>query len=221
MRPWTDAMPKPMIPVLGKPLLEHQLDWLKRSGVRQAIMCLGYKSEVVKDHFGDGRGWGLELDYSVESAPRGTAGCVRDIWDRVKGEALIVYGDVFLEISLPDLVACHQRTAAAATLALTQTDHPYDSDLVRTDDESVTGFYRVQPGQPCEPLAAAAVWIVTDKLMELVPGDKPSDFGRDIFPAALRQGLPLAGFATADLVADLGTPERLAAFEKLRPGPKP
>ena len=70
MRPWTDRLPKSMVPVAGKPLLEHQLGWLKRSGVRQALMCLGYKAEVVKNHFGDGRRWGLELDYSVETAPR-------------------------------------------------------------------------------------------------------------------------------------------------------
>jgi NDP-sugar pyrophosphorylase family protein len=218
MRPWTDHVPKPMIPVLGKPLLEHQLDWLKRCGVRRAIMCLGYKAEVVKDHFADGRAWGLALDYCVEAAPRGTAGCVRDVWPRVKGDALIIYGDIFVDISLSGLVACHQRNAAAATLALAQTDHPYDSDLVRTEDESVTGFYRPEAGEPCAPLAAAAVWIVTGRLMDLVPADRPSDFGRDVFPAALRKGLPLAGFVTEDTIADLGTPERLAAFEKRRPG---
>ena len=225
MRPWTDRMPKPMVPVAGKPLLEHQLDWLKRSGVKQAVMCLGYKAEVVKTHFGDGSRWGLALDYSVETAPRGTAGCVLDVWPKVQGDALIVYGDVFVDISLSDLLACHRRVAAAATLVLAETDHPHDSDLVRVQGDLITGFYRAKAGEPCAPtaaapLAAAAIWIVTGKLMDLVPTDRPSDFGREIFPAALARGLRLGGLVTADLIADLGTPERLKAFEQHWGGPK-
>ena len=216
MRPWTDRIPKPMVPVAGKPILEHQLEWLRRSGIRDAIMCLGYKAEAVRSYFGDGDRWGLRLDYAVESAPRGTAGCVRDVWPRVAGDALIVYGDIILDISLSDLRACHQRAGAAATLVLAETDHPYDSDLVRVQGDLVAGFYRAKPGEACEPLAAAAVWIVTGQLMGLVPADRPSDFGRDIFPAALAQGLRLGGFVTADPIADLGTPERLAAFAERR-----
>ncbi|MBI5241986.1 MAG: nucleotidyltransferase family protein [Elusimicrobia bacterium] len=218
MRPWSDGMPKLMLPVLGKPLLEHQLGWLKRSGVARAVMCLGYKAEAVREHFGDGSRWGVALDYCVEASPRGTAGCVKDAWGKVKGDALVVYGDIFVDISLKDLLSCHERNQAAATLVLAETDHPYDSDLVRAEGERVTGFYRAQPGEPCAPLAAAAVWVVTGALMGIVPADQPSDFGRDIFPAALRKGLALAGFKTKDLIADLGTPERLAAFEKRRQG---
>ena len=220
MRPWTDRMPKPMVPVAGKPILEHQLGWLKRSGVEQALMCLGYKAEIVKAYFGDGSRYGLKLDYSIETSPRGTAGCVRDVWPKVRGAALVVYGDIYVDISLPELLACHQRTAAAATLVLAETDHPYDSDLVRVEGERVTGFYRAKAGEPCEPLAAAAVWVVTRKLMDLVPEEDASDFGRDTFPAALKTGLTLAGFRTKDLIADLGTPERLMAFEKRRQGLK-
>ena len=109
---------------------------------------------------------------------------------------------------------------AAATLVLAETDHPYDSDLVRVQGDRITGFYRARAGEPCEPVAAAAVWVVTDPIMGLVPADKPSDFGRDIFPAALERGERLAGFVTKDLIADLGTPERLEAFVKRRGGPK-
>jgi NDP-sugar pyrophosphorylase family protein len=220
MRPWTDGMPKPMLPVGGKPLLEHQLLWLKRSGVERAVMCLGYKAEAVQGYFGDGARWGVALDYCVEASPRGTAGCVKDAWSRVPGDALVVYGDIFVDMSLAGLLACHERNKAAATLVLAETDHPYDSDLVRAEGERIAGFYRAKPGEPCEPLAAAAVWVVGGRLMELVPADRPSDFGRDIFPAALEQGLGLAGFRTAELIADLGTPERLAAFEKKRQGLK-
>ena len=220
MRPWTDRIPKPMIPVEGRPLLAHQLDWLRRSGVREVLMCLGYKAAVVQDHFGDGRRWGLRLDYHVEDSPRGTAGCVRDVWPQVRRDALVLYGDIFVDISLPDLLACHEKEGGAATLVLARTDHPQDSDLVRTEGSRVTAFYRDLAAEPHACLACAAAWVVTKRLMDLVPTDRPSDFGRDIFPAALAQGLPLAGFETADLIADLGTPQRLEAFVKSRGGPQ-
>ena len=85
MRPWTDKVPKPMIPIEGKPLLEHQLEWLKRAGIREALMCLGYKAEVVQEYFGDGSRLGMRLDYHVETSPRGTAGCVKDIGPKLRG----------------------------------------------------------------------------------------------------------------------------------------
>jgi len=212
MRPWTDKVPKPMIPIEGKPLLEHQLEWLKRAGVREAIMCLGYKAEVVQAHFGDGARLGMRLDYHIETSPRGTAGCVKDVWPRLHGGALVLYGDLFIDISLPDLCACHERGRGAATLVLIETDHPHDSDLVRTEGERITSFYRAQPGKPCGNLAAAAAWVVGGGLMDLVPADRPSDFGRDIFPQALALGRKLVGFQTQGVVADLGTPQRLEAF---------
>ncbi|MDD5629710.1 MAG: nucleotidyltransferase family protein [Elusimicrobia bacterium] len=218
MRPLTDRVPKPMLPVAGRPLLEHQLDWLKRGGVARAVMCLGYRARFVQSHFEDGRRWGVELDYCVEDSPRGTAGCVRDAWDKVPGEALVVYGDIFVDISLPPLLEAHRRLGADATLVVADTDHPYDSDLVRVAGGRVTGFYRAKPGQACAPLAAAAVWVVGSRLMELVPRDRPSDFGRDIFPEALQRGLVLGSYKTDELIADLGTPARMAAFAKRRAG---
>ncbi|MFA6002681.1 MAG: nucleotidyltransferase family protein, partial [Elusimicrobiota bacterium] len=151
MRPWTDDMPKPMMPVAGKPMLEHQLEWLRGAGVRRVVMCLGYKAEAVKDHFGDGRRWGLRVDYQVESAPRGTAGCVRDAWPILGGDVLVTYGDIFIDMNLAALEECHRRGGAAATLVLADTDHPYDSDLVRMDGERITGFYRARPGESVPP----------------------------------------------------------------------
>jgi len=214
MRPWSDRIPKVMIPIAGKPLLEHQINWLGKSGIRHVVMCLGYKADCIAEHFGDGSRWGLRVDYHVEQSPRGTAGCVRDIWPLVTGDALVVYGDIYADFSLPELLACHRRSGGAATLVLADTDHPHDSDLVRMEGERITGFCRAAPGEACGTLACAAVWVVTGRLMSLVPRDRASDFGRDIFPLALARGERLTGFVTSELVADLGTPERMEAFLK-------
>lgn len=212
MRPETDACPKPMLPIAGKPLLEHQLEWLKRWGVSEAFLCLGYKADVVSDHFGDGGRWGMKLRYSVEQSPRGTAGCVRDLGDWGGEDLLVVYGDLFVDMDCRKLVEAHRAGRAAATLVVWDTDHPHDSDLVRTEDGRITGFYRARKGEPCGTLALAAVWVVRRPLMDLVPADAPADFGRDIFPRALERGLRLEAYATRETVEDVGTPERRARF---------
>ncbi len=206
----TANMPKPMLPVRGKPLLEHQLIWLKSQGFSDVVLCLGYKAEAVKGFFGDGKKWGLKLDYSIEEKPRGTAGCIADL--KAKGDLLVVYGDLYPEMELRPLLDFHASRIGDATLVLLKTDHPQDSDLAELDGDAIKRIYRGGPGD----LALAAVWIVRPALSELIPGDKPSDFGRDVFPAALARGRKLLGCVMQGVLADLGTPERLARFEAAR-----
>ena len=212
MRPATDDLPKPMLPVAGKPLLEHQLEWLRAQGVREVAMCLGYKAEAVSRHFGDGARWGLKLSYQVEATPRGTAGAVRDLVPRPAGDLLVVYGDLFVSLDCGPLLAFHGRHAAAATVVVRASDHPLDSDLVRMKGDAITHFYRARHGEPYENWACAALFVVRPRLLDLVPADAPSDFGRDIFPKALAAGESLMAYRTEEEVADLGTPERLSAF---------
>lgn len=206
MRPATDALPKPMLPVRGKPLLEHQLDWLRASGITRVRMCLGYKAEAVRSYFGDGSRWGVALTYHVEREPRGTAGCLKDAG--LTGTTLVVYGDLWVSMDAARLLAFHAEHGAEATLVLRRTDHPHDSDLAELDGWRVTRVGRGGAGD----LGLAAVWVVEPRLLELAPADRPSDFGRDVFPAALAAGRTLAGYVTDEKVVDLGTPERLERF---------
>ena len=212
MRPATDAVPKPMLPLGGKPLLEHQLRWHKSSGFKEAFLCLGYKASAIQDRFADGSSLGITLSYQVEKTPRGTAGAVRDLG--LRGDLLVVYGDLYVDMDCGRLLDFHARHEGAATLVLRETDHPYDSDLARVEGERIAGFYRAKTGEPTDRLGLAAVWVTRPSLMELVPGDRPSDFGRDIFPKALAEGLALWGFRTAETVVDLGTPERCRDFAR-------
>jgi NDP-sugar pyrophosphorylase family protein len=211
----TADLPKPMLPLAGKPILEHQLERLKAAGYREAHLCLGFKAQAVKDYFGDGSRWGMSLHYHVEDAPRGTAGCVADLRARLGEDLLVVYGDLLLDMDLGRFLAWHaERPAAAASLVLIHSDHPLDSDLARLDGERLAGFYRARAGEPHGDLALAAVWAVRGPALDLVPADKPADFGRDVFPEALRRGLDLRAYVTDETLADLGTPERFARAER-------
>lgn len=212
----TDQRPKPMIPVLGRPLLEHQLLWLKAHGFSRVFLSLGYKAKTVSDYFGDGARWGLCLEYHVEAVPRGTAGAIKDMMPRLGPEAVVVYGDMFIDMDLGKLLEFHGAHDMAATVCVGPTDHPLDSDLARVEGKRLTAIFRPKQGEAFEPLSLAALWVVRRELMELAPDDKPSDFGREIFPAALKEGLPLAAYKTGELMADLGTPQRLERFLKTR-----
>lgn len=214
MRPATDRLPKPMLPVGGRPLLEHLIEWLARSGIREAFLCLGYKGEVIRSHFGDGSRWGLRLDYRIEGEPRGTAGCVRDLSSDVRGDLLVVYGDLYVDMDCAGLLAFHRGHDGAATLVVRETDHPLDSDLVRTEGDRIIGLYRAKAGEPHGNLGCAAMWVVRRRLLDRVPADRPSDFGKDIFPAAIAAGEKLVAYRTGEAVMDVGTPERIEALER-------
>jgi NDP-sugar pyrophosphorylase family protein len=217
----TADLPKPMLPFGGRPILERLVEALARSGWRELTLSLGYKPESVREHFGDGAGWGVRLRYAVEKSPRGTAGAVADLRGTLGDDLLVVYGDLYADMDFARFADWHAaRPAAAATLALIETDHPFDSDLARVDGERLTGFYRAKPGEAHEPLALAAVWAVRGPLLDLVCAERPSDFGRDVFPQALRRGLDLRAYRTKETLADLGTPERLARAQALLPRPR-
>jgi len=218
MGPATDSLPKPMVPVGGKPLLEYLMGWLKRSGVTEAFMCLGYRADAIQRHFGDGSRWGVRLQYQIETEPRGTAGCVRDLGSRVREDLLVVYGDLFLDLDCERLLDFHSSHDGAATLVVRRSDHPHDSDLIGCENGRITRVYRAKEGEPFENLACAAVWVIRPELLELIPKDRPTDFGRDIFPTALAEGRKLMAYVTEEVVLDVGTPERVKAVEKMRPG---
>ena len=112
------------------------------------------------------------------------------------------------------LVDFHRRLDGAATLVLRETDHPLDSDLVRLEGDRIMEIYRAKPGEEHGNIGMAAVWVVRPRLLELIPVESPSDFGRDIFPKALSAGETLVGYRTGEVVMDLGTPARCEAFER-------
>lgn len=212
-----EGLPKPMIKIFGKPILEHLIMWLKSSGFNKISLCLGHKAEAVSNYFGKGETWGVNLEYYIETEPRGTAGCVLDACRNLNEDVLVVYGDLFVSMDLKPFLDFHaQEPNAAASLVLFASDHPQDSDLVKLEKNQIKGFYRDLAAKPPHHLACAAVWALRKEILEMIPPDRPSDFGRDIFPQALKRGLILSGYVTDETLADLGTPERFFAFEKGR-----
>lgn len=210
MRP-VSQRPKAMLPVQGKPLMTHQLEWLKSAGFTNIFLCLGRGAQEIRDYYLDGSSLGLKLDYRTEDRPRGTAGAVKDLEADIREDLLIVYGDLFIRMDCARLVDFHSKHDGLATIVARKTDHPEDSDLLEVDASG--RILKVARGLATD-LACSAVWVIRKSLLEYVPKAEPSDFAKHAFPKAVADGAKLMAYRTDELVCDVGTPKRYEAFLK-------
>jgi histidinol-phosphate phosphatase family protein len=204
------AIPKPMVPVGGKPVLEHQFELLRRSGVTEVHVLTGYLGHVIEGHFGTGERFGVTIRYLRETAPLGTAGCLATLAHRFKEPFVLLYGDLMLDMAIGDFLAFHLERKAAATLAVHPNDHPHDSDLVvLAEDSRIMRFLpkEREPGWYANCVSAAA-YILSPAVFHYIPVDRASDFVKDVFPVMLGAGEALYGYKTSEYIKDMGTPER-------------
>lgn len=136
LRPLSLGMPKPMVPLLGRPVMEHIIGRLKRHGIDEIAVTLCYMPEAVQSYFGDGQKWGVRLHYFIEEAPLGTAGSVRACAPFLEGEDfLVISGDSVCDLDLTAAMEFHQAKRAQATLVLFRHPAPLEYGLVLTDEE--------------------------------------------------------------------------------------
>ncbi|MFH1037498.1 MAG: HAD-IIIA family hydrolase [PVC group bacterium] len=207
----SETIPKPMLPIGGKPILEHQIELLRQSGIRDITLCTRHLSPVIADYFGDGRRWGAKISYSGEAVPLGTAGCLRRAFPKADQALLVLYGDVMVWMDLAEMIRRHRSSAAAATLAVHSSDHPFDSDLLEVDGEMRVVRFLPKPhpeGAWLPNLTNAGVYVLGPALLRCIPEGRPTDCARDIFPEALQRGLYLHAYRTAEYIKDAGTPDR-------------
>ena len=206
-----DIIPKVMVEVCGRPLLEYHVQLLKANGIEDVIFCTGHLSEAIETHFGDGEAFGLRIRYTREPRALGTAGAVLQVPFELDHEFFVLYGDVFVNVDLARMAAFHGEKGGEATLLVHPSEHPYDSDLVVRDlaSDRITAFPgRPKGGQDFVNLTSAALYVCRRDLVRHVPTDRPTDFARDIFPERLAAGARLFAYETDEYIHDLGTPER-------------
>ena len=218
LRERSGDLPKPMVPVLGKPLLQHQIELCRKFGFTDIALLVQYRHEKIYEYFGDGSGFGVSLTYAIESEPRGTAGAVRDALPILADRFLVLYGDTFMDVDLRRIWKSHISSGAAGTLLLHPNDHPQDSDLVELDSQ---GFVRAilpyphPPGSDFHNLVNAALYVLErDRLDDVTPIKGKADIAKHMFPNMLDLGWQLHGYVTPEYIKDMGTPERLDKVER-------
>jgi len=208
----TSQLPKPLVPVNGKALLDRQLDQLRRYDVTDVTLLASHLSEQVEAHVEARADVLPRVRIYREHAPLGTAGGLHEIADELTDPFLLVYGDVLFDVDLRRLIAAHRAWSGLATLVVHPNDHPYDSDLVEIDaGNRVTAVHSKPhaPGQHFHNLVNAGMYVLSPRILDFIPKGVSTDFGRDIFPAIFATER-IFGYATPEYIKDMGTPDRLA-----------
>jgi len=205
-------LPKPMIPIGGRPLIEHQLALCQRHGFLDVWILAAYRAETIKQFVGDGRRWGVRVQYRVEDERLGTAGAVMQALPSLAVQLVVLYGDEMVNVDLDRFWQAHQALQADASLLLHPNDHPFDSDLVEVDPAGWIRVFHPRPHPPdrfYQNLVNAALYVVNrDSLRPWAGAAPPRDFGRDLFPAMLAGGRRLQGYRSPEYIKDIGTPAR-------------
>lgn len=196
LRPLTDTVPKCMVPVCGKPVLEYNIQWLKKHGVTELIINLHHLPEVVMDYFGDGRRWGVHITYSLEEQPLGTAGGVKNVAWFFDGPFFVWYGDNLSTCNLSRLYSFHRAKGGVAAIALYHRDDVAQSGIVGLgEDGHIERFLeKPRPDQVFSRWVNAGIYVLEPAVLDFIPRNGAPDFGRDVFPAMLADGQPLYGY---------------------------
>jgi histidinol-phosphate phosphatase family protein len=214
LRPLTDHVPKPMVKVNGKPVLEQQVEVLRRYGIVKVFILTGYLGNVIEDYFGRGKNFGLEIECLQEDTPLGTAGALKLLKNRIQQDFLVVYGDVIFDLKISDLISFHREKNGVATLVAHQTDHPHDSDLLLTDDtEQVVEFWPKPHNSSRSNLSNAALYILSPEVFHYLPAVCPADIMHDLLPRLLANSEKVFAYQTCEYIKDMGTLDRIAVVE--------
>ncbi len=206
LRPLTSNQPKPMVPVVGKPCMEHILDLLRGHGFEDVIVTLAFLPQAIKSHFGNGEELEMSIEYSLEESPMGTAGSVRLAATRLDGTFLVISGDALTDFDLGEIVAFHREKGAAATIALKAVPNPLEFGIVVTDEDGRIERFLEKPswGQVFSDTINTGIYVLEPDVLKHVPDDRPYDFSKELFPHLLEMGLPLYGYVCDGYWQDIG-----------------
>jgi D,D-heptose 1,7-bisphosphate phosphatase len=210
IRSVANEIPKAMIPVNGKPVLEHQIELARRYGYTDFLLLVGHLGSKIKEYFGDGSHWDVTIDYHQETEPLGTAGAFACVKEKLGSDFWVFYGDTIMDFDMEKMWSFHQHHHADATLFLHPNDHPYDSDLVDINDDSRISSFYPQPRKKdnYRNLVNAALYILSPSILTHIKAGVKNDFGKDVFPSALLAGVNMFGYVSAEYIKDMGTPDR-------------
>ena len=219
LRPLTSNQPKPMVPIVGKPCIEHIVELLRTHGMDEVVVTLAFMPQAIRSYFGDGESLGVNIEYSVEELPLGTAGSVRLASEKLDDTFLVISGDALCDVDLGALVDRHKETGAAVTIGLKSVDNPLEFGIVVTDDDGKVERFLEKPswGQVFSDTINTGIYVLEPEVLTHVPADGPYDFSKELFPLLLEMGRPIYGHVMEGYWQDIGNLDqyRQANFDAL------
>ncbi len=213
-----DSIPKVMVPIGGKPLLEHHIEQFKKFGVNEFFINLFYLPEAITDYFGDGSKWGVKITYVKEEPEiRGTAGGMKNFDGMVHGNFFLIYGDMFSRLDYGKMAEeFERRPGHIGMMLIGESNHPHDSDLVLVDDQFNFKklFLKPHGDVPETNMTFLAAYVFSDKIMNYIPANTYYEVDHQLIPDILAKGEKFSGYISNDYILDIGTPERYKEVEE-------
>ncbi|MDJ0567412.1 MAG: mannose-1-phosphate guanyltransferase [Pleurocapsa sp. MO_192.B19] len=207
LRPLTCDLPKPMVPVLNRPIAEHIINLLKRNNITEIIATLYYLPDVMRDYFQDGSDFGVEMTYAVEEEqPLGTAGSVKNIQQWLDDTFITISGDAITDFDLQAAIAFHREKKSKATLILTRVPNPVEFGVVITDEDGKINRFLEKPSlsEIFSDTVNTGTYILEPEVLDYLPENEESDFSKDLFPLLLEKGEPMYGYIAEGYWCDVG-----------------
>ncbi|GAW91590.1 mannose-1-phosphate guanyltransferase [Calderihabitans maritimus] len=206
LRPLTCDRPKPMVPVANRPVMEYAIELLKEHGITEIGVTLQYLPEAIRDYFGDGADFGVNLHYFVEETPLGTAGSVKNAQEFLDDTFLVVSGDALTDFNLTEAVKFHRGKGALATLVLTTVANPLEYGVVITAPDGSIRRFLEKPGwgEVFSDQVNTGIYVLEPEVLNFIPEKTKYDFSKNLFPLLLEKGKPLYGFLMPGYWCDIG-----------------
>jgi mannose-1-phosphate guanylyltransferase/phosphomannomutase len=217
LRPLTSNQPKPMLPIVGQPMMQHILQLARNHGFTDVVATVHFLASIVRNFFGDGSDLGVSLSYVTEEEPLGTAGSVKNAAPLLEQDdrLLILSGDSLTDVDLTELVKFHESKGAAVTVTLKRVEDPLEFGIVITDDDGRVERFLEKPGwgEVFSDTINTGIYVIQREILDLVP-EGEVDFSKDLFPKLLEMGLPMYGYVTDRYWTDVGTLEAYMAAHR-------
>ncbi|MGI5915448.1 MAG: sugar phosphate nucleotidyltransferase [Anaerolineae bacterium] len=206
LRPLTINRPKPMVPMVNKPVIAHILELIKRHGITDVVITLQYMAESIQDYFGDGQSHGMNIQYSIEQTPLGTAGSVKQAQPLLDDTFIVISGDAVTDIDLSAVIEYHRSRQALATLTLYRVSNPLEYGVVIIDENGRVQRFQEKPswGEVISDTVNTGIYVLEPQVLDYFEPEISYDFSKNLFPMMLEKGDPMFGYVADGYWCDVG-----------------
>ncbi len=207
LRPQTSNLPKPMLPLVGRPMMEHIVSLLRHHGITDIVVTVAFLPNAIRNYFGDGSELGVRMSYATEESPLGTAGSVRNAREQLTERFLVISGDVLTDIDLTSAIEFHEKNGALATIALCSVENPLEFGIVITREDGTIERFLEKPGwgQVFSDTINTGIYVLEPEIFDRIPQGRSVDFSGEVFPDVLQAREPLYGYVADGYWEDVGT----------------
>ena len=207
LKPLTNNLPKPMVPMVNKPMMQHIIELLTRCKITDLVTLLYFHPEMIENYFGDGSKFGVKMTYIGAADDLGTAGSVRNAKNYLNSPFLVISGDLLTDFDLVKAIEFHNKKKAKATMVLTRVENPLPFGIVITDEDGRITKFMEKPSwsEVFSDTINTGIYILEPEILDLIPPGKEFDFSNDLFPLLLHNKAALYGYIAEGYWRDVGS----------------